>query len=194
MVKGKDTKSEILERGIDLASQLGLESLSIGNLAKELNMSKSGLFAHFNSKQNLQMDILTQAGRQFSDEVVRPALRVERGIPRIRAIVDNWINLSAKLGGGCIFVTASIEYSERPGKVRNLLLSQQKEWLTSLKKIGASAVKAGDFREDSDCDQFAYDLYSMMLGFHYYSRLLQDPKMHDHKQKSLDQLIQIYKK
>jgi AcrR family transcriptional regulator len=194
MVKGKDTKLEILKKGLDMASQVGLEAVTIGSLAKVMNMSKSGLFAHFNSKENLQIQILNHAGQLFSEQVVLPALKIERGIPRIRAVIDNWIEYSAKLGGGCIFVSSSIEFSDRPGNVRSLLLCQQQQWLDSLRRIGESAVKAGDFKADSDCDQFAYDLYSLLLGFHYYSQLLHDPNTHKRKEKSLKQLIQTYGK
>ena len=194
MTKGKDTKSEILEKGLDMASQIGLEAISIGNLAKALNMSKSGLFAHFNAKENLQTEILSHAAQLFSTKVVLPALQVQRGIPRIRALVKNWINWSSKLSGGCIFVSASIDFSERHGKVRHHLLLQQEQWIDTLRRIGQSAVKAGDFKKDCDCDQFAYDLYSLLLGFHYYDRLLQNPQIEQHNEKALTQLLRTYSK
>ncbi|MDH3956301.1 MAG: TetR/AcrR family transcriptional regulator, partial [Desulfobacteraceae bacterium] len=164
MTKGKDTKFTVLEAGLDMASQLGLECVTIGNLAKTTNMSKSGVFAHFQSKENLQIEILHYAAQLFSEGVILPALKIKAGIPRIRALVDNWIQWTSELTGGCIFVSASADFSDRPGKVRDVLLHQQKEWIDCLKRIARSAVQMGDFRKDIDDDQFAFDLYSLLLG------------------------------
>ena len=107
MTKGEDTKLMILEAGLDMASQLGLEDVSIGALAKATHMSKSGLFAHFQSKENLQSEILRHAGQHFFQSVVVPALKTEAGILRIRALVDNWNHWTSELAGGCVFVQAS---------------------------------------------------------------------------------------
>ena len=177
MAKGEDTKLNVLEAGLDMASQLGLECVTIGNLAKATNLSKSGLFAHFQSKENLQIEILNHAARSFSEGVIIPALKIKAGIPRIRALVDNWIQWTSELTGGCIFVSASADFSDRPGKVRDVLLHQQKEWIECLKRIAQSAVQAGDFRQDIDDDQFAFDLYSLLLGFHLYYNLLDDAEI-----------------
>ena len=133
------------------------------------------------------------AGQLFAAEVVLPALKVERGISRIQALVDNWIHWSSKLSGGCIFVSASTEFSELQGRVRDYLLKQQKMWQDSLRRIAQSAIKAGEFRTDSDCDQFAYDFYSFLLGFHYYDRLLKDPQIGDRKNTALHQLLNTYR-
>ena len=193
MEKGRDTKTTIIETGLEMSSQLGLECVTIGNLAKELDMSKSGLFAHFQSKENLQIDILEHAAEDFSEYVIRPALRVERGIPRIRSLVQKWIEWGDKLTGGCIFVSAGMEYSDRPGKVREALLRQQEEWIDCLRRIAQSAIKAGDFREDIDCDQFAFDLYSLLLGFHYYYKLLNDKKTRQRQEVAFERLLDNYK-
>lgn len=193
MTKGKDTKNIILDAGLEMASQLGLENVTIGALAKATNMSKSGLFAHFNSKENLQIEILEYAGQRFSESVVAPALMMEGGIPRIKALVNNWIDWSSELSGGCIFVSASTDFSDRPGKVREALLRQQEDWLGSLRRIADSAIRAGDFRKDIDCDQFAFDLYSLLLGFHLYYKLLNDSETRKHQQIALDQLLNNYK-
>ncbi|UCD90754.1 MAG: TetR/AcrR family transcriptional regulator [Desulfobacterales bacterium] len=193
MTKGKDTKLSILEAGLDMASQLGLESVTIGALAKATNMSKSGLFAHFQSKENLQVEILNYAAQLFSEGVIIPALIAEAGIPRIKALVDNWINWTAELKGGCIFVSASTDFSDRPGKVKKVLLQQQNEWIDSLRRIAQSAVRTGDFREDIDYDQFAFDLYSLLLGFHLYYTMLDDTQTRKHQETALDRLLDNYK-
>ena len=192
MKKGEETKMAILETGLDMASQLGLEGVSIGSLAKTMNMSKSGLFAHFQSKENLQVEILEYAARVFAETVIVPALITEPGIPRIKALVNNWIDYALQLTGGCIFVTASTDYSDRPGRVRECLLRQQNDWLDCLRRIAQSAIKVGDFRKDIDSEQFAFDLYSLLLGFHLYDKLLDDSESKKRQELALEQLILNY--
>jgi AcrR family transcriptional regulator len=193
MTKGKETKVIILESGLDMASQFGLEGVSIGALAKKTEMSKSGLFAHFQSKENLQIEILDYAARVFSEGVIIPALAIDAGIPRIKALVNNWVEWSDNLTGGCIFVTASADYSDRPGKVRECLLRQQGDWIDCLCRIAESAIKVGDFRKDIDCEQFAFDLYSLLLGFHLYDKLLDDSETRKRRDIALDRLLANYK-
>lgn len=193
MTKGEDTKLMILDMGLDMASQLGLESVSIGELAKATRMSKSGLFAHFQSKENLQNDILRHAGQLFSHGVVLPSLRTKAGIPRIRALVENWVNWTSGLSGGCIFVQASNDFKDRPGKVRDFLLEQQEAWIDCLRRIATSAIKTGEFRDDMDCDQFAFELYSLLLGFHLYQKLLKSEDIPERQQLALDALIHRYR-
>jgi len=192
MTKGNDTKTAILKTALQMASKLGLECVTIGALAKEMKLSKSGLFAHFQSKENLQLQILNYASNYFSKHVVVPALKIKRGIPRINTLINNWIAWSSELTGGCIFVVASTEYNDRPGKVRDYLIHQQEEWINSLKRIAQSAIKAGDFKNDIDLDQFAFDLYSMLLGIHYYDKLLKDSKIKKRQEKSLHDVLVKY--
>jgi len=192
MNKGKDTKSHILEHGLQKASQLGLESVTIGTLAKETQLSKSGLFAHFQSKENLQIAILDHAAHDFTEHVILPALKIKGGLPRIRTVVELWIEWGSSLPGGCIFVTAATEYSDRPGRIRDHLIGQQQEWINSLKRLAQSAIKVGDFRTDIDQDQFAYDLYSLLLGFHYFDRLLNNPQTKERQETALEELLKRY--
>jgi AcrR family transcriptional regulator len=194
MGKGGETKQKILEIGLDMASRLGLDAVSIGALAKATGMSKSGLFAHFQSKENLQLDILRYAGDLFRDCVVVPTLKTEAGIPQIKALVANWDRWEArKMAGGCIFVQASNDFKERKGKVRDYLLSQQEKWIGSLGRIARSAIRAGHFGEGIDCDQFAFEFYSLLLGFHFYYKLLKDEEIHFRQEKALLGLIQRYR-
>ena len=193
MTKGDDTKLNILEIGLDMASRLGLEAVTIGDLAKTAKMSKSGLFAHFQSKENLQIELLEYAGGMFSQNVVVPALKTKAGIPRIKAVMENWIRFSGALTGGCIFVTASSDFKDRPGKVRDFLLKQQVGWIDSLRRIAQSAIKEGDFRSDTDCDQFAFELYSLMLGFHLYATLLDNADTQIRQQAAFETLINTYR-
>jgi len=193
MSKGEDTKRAILSKGLSMASTMGLDLVSIGSLAKATDMSKSGLFAHFQSKENLQVEILKHAGDLFAERIVVPALRTPAGIPRIKALVANWIKWASRLRGGCIFVSASSDFTDRPGKVREFLLRQQEDWLDCLRRIAESAIRVGDFREDIDCDQFAFELYSLLLGFHLYHNLLESEDTKRRQEKALEQLLLTYR-
>lgn len=193
MTKGKHKKRAILKAGIDMASQIGLENLSIGTLAKTMKMSKSGLYAHFQSKETLLIEILNHAAENFSDNVIVPALMAEAGISRIYTLVNNWIDWSSRLTGGCIFVSASTEFSDKPGKVRDCLLRQQEDWIDTLSRIAGSAIKVGAFRENIDCKQFAFDLYSLLLGFYYYDRLLHDRQTKNRQETALERLLANYR-
>ena len=193
MQKGEFTRQTILAYGLQMASQVGLEAVTIGTLAKKTGMSKSGLFAHFQSKENLQIEILKHAAEEFADRVVVPALKIPAGIARIEALVDNWIAWGAQMRGGCIFVSASTEFSDRPGRVREVLLRQQEAWIDSLKRIAQAAIRVGHFKKEMDCEQFAFDLYSLLLGFHYYHKLLQDSETKKRQQTALEQLLDKYR-
>jgi len=193
MRKGDETRHQILDAGLRMAGRLGLDGVSIGALAKETGMSKSGLFAHFRSKENLQVELLVHAGRDFARTVVVPALAEKAGIPRILAVAANWIDLTSRMTGGCIFVTASTEYNDRPGRIRDFLLEQQHEWLDSLRRMARAAVRVGDFREDTDPDQFAYEFYSLLLGFNMYHTLLKSEDTEQRQQQALERLLGTYR-
>lgn len=176
MTKGDDTRQHILTRAAGLATQIGLEGLSIGQLATDLGMSKSGLFAHFQSKQELQTQVVDFARERFLDTVVRPALAAPRGEPRVRALFERWIRwpLESKLPGGCFFVAAATELDDRPGPVRDALVRAQRDWVDLLASTVRAAGAEGHFRADIDGEQFAQELYGILLGYHHYARLLGD--------------------
>ena len=178
MSKGEATRAAILDHGARLATQVGLEGLTIGRLATELKLSKSGLFAHFRSKEALQIQVLDAAAERFVDDVVKPAVREPRGEPRIRALFDRWLTWTKSNSGpgGCLFVAAAAELDDRPGPVRDRLVDLQKGWLEMMGIIFRSGVTEGVFRSDLDPEEFAHDLYSVMLGFHHASRLMRDPR------------------
>lgn len=178
MRKGALTRQTILEHATALASQVGLEGISIGRLADDLELSKSGLFAHFQSKEALQIQVLEYAAMRFVETVVRPAMRAPRGEPRIREAFERWISWPKRsaLPGGCFFVAAAVELDDQPGPVRDRLVELQKDWLGVLAETVRSAVEEGHFRPDVDPEQFAHEMYGVMLAGHHASRLLRDPK------------------
>ena len=196
MSKGEDTREQILEQAMETASRLGLEGISIGHLARKTGMSKSGLFAHFGSKEKLQMQVIQSATDRFIEEVTLPAIRsAARGEPRVRSMFEHWLKWAAidGLSGGCIFVTAAVEFDDRPGPVRDLLAKGQQDWVDTIARAARIAVEERHFRADLDCDLFAYAAYSLMLGAHHYHRLLDSPRALDFARSSFEALIQSAK-
>ncbi|MFI5180169.1 MAG: TetR/AcrR family transcriptional regulator [Thermoanaerobaculia bacterium] len=192
MGKGELTRQAILEKAIAVASKDGLEGLTIGKLAEELTLSKSGLFAHFGSKESLQVAVLEHAAERFVELVVKPGLRTPRGEPRLRALFDQWRQWPKRnpMPGGCILVAASIELDDRPGPARDLLVKQQRDWLDLLAATVRGAVAEGHFRKDVDAEQFAHDFYAVMLGFHHALRLLRDPRAEKRAIRAFENLIE----
>jgi AcrR family transcriptional regulator len=188
--KGEETRAAILDSAMALASQKGLEGLSIGVLARETGLSKSGLFAHFESKQNLQMEVLRTSVECFLAAVVAPALKKPRGIPRIRALFDNWLKWTEQLPGGCFFIAAANELDDQPGPLRERLVAYQRDWLNALQTAARIAVEEKHLLPDLDTQQFAYDFYSILLAYHHFSRLVEDPKARARARHSFEQLLQ----
>lgn len=191
MSKGDETRSAILSKALSIASLSGLEDLNFGGLAKAVGMSKSGLFAHFGSKEALQLAILDTAAERFVALVIMPALEAPRGLPRIRALFENWMSWeTAKfLPGGCPFVAIAAEVDDKPGPVRDRLVSTQRDWLEFLAGASQAAIRQGDFAAGVDPEQFAYDAHSIVLGFHYFSRLLRDPRAFELARAAFEALI-----
>lgn len=175
--KGEETRQRILAQALSLASTLGIEGLTLGVLASSLGLSKSGLFAHFRSREALQVAVLDTAAERFRELVVVPALRAPRGEPRVRVLFDKWLEWGkAKFQpGGCVFVAAAAELDDQPGPVRDKLVQTQKDWLGALTQAASIAVEEGHFRKDLDPAQFAFEMYALVLGFHHHSRLLREP-------------------
>jgi AcrR family transcriptional regulator len=192
VTKGEETRAAILDHAVALASRIGLGGLSIGDLARETGLSKSGLFAHFDSKLNLQLEVLRTSADRFVASVLAPALKKPRGVPRIRALFENWLSWSkqAWLPGGCFFVAAANELDDQPGPLRDQLLAYQRDWISALTTAARIAVEEGQFRKSLDRSQFAYDFYSILLAYHHFSRLMADQKAEARARRSLEKLIQ----
>jgi len=175
MSKGFTTKEHILKSAFELTSKFGLESLSIGELAKSVGMSKSGLFSHFKSKEKLQIMVMDYAAQNFTQKVIKPAIKEPRGIPRIEAIMRNWQRWSGSyLPGGCPFLSAIIEFDDRPGKVRDRIKRLQEIMINTFVRSFKIAKEEGQIKEDCSEEQLGYEFYSSMVGYHIYNRLLKD--------------------
>jgi len=191
MRKGDLTRQAILERATSMASRLGLEGVTIGRLSEELGLSKSGLFAHFGAKDALEVEVLRFAADRFVQDVVRPALAAPRGEPRVRAIFERWLawGRSQSVPGGCLFVAAATELDDRPGRARDELVRLQRDWLDAIATCFRTGITEGHFRADADAEQFAHDLYAVMLGWHHATRLMRDPEADDRARRAVERLL-----
>ena len=191
MSKGAATKAAILDEAIQVTSRDGFAGLTIGSLAERTGMSKSGLFSHFGSMDRLQLQVLQRTQERFVDCVVRPGLATPRGERRVRAVFDNWLHWASEImPGGCIFVGAAIEFDERPGELRNALVGAERDWLELLATVAGSAAADGDFDPDLDLEQFAFEVHSLMLGYHHASRLMHDPQALTRTRRAFDAMIE----
>jgi AcrR family transcriptional regulator len=189
--KGASTRSAVLGHALALASEVGLEGVTIGTLAERAQMSKSGLFAHFDSKEALQIAVLDEAVRRFVEGVVAPALRQRRGEPRLRALLDNWLRWSNAdfMPGGCVFVASIADLDDRPGPVRDRLAASQRDWLDTLATAIRIAIEEGHFRADLDPAQLAEELLALAYGTHLMTRLLRNPKTEGRRRVAFDRLL-----
>jgi AcrR family transcriptional regulator len=186
--KGAATRVVILDEAGRLARHVGLAGLTIGSLATQTGMSKSGLFAHFGSKESLQIQVLEHSSERFVDDVIRPALKAPRGIPRVRDLFGRWLEWDSA-DGGCPLVAATFELDDQPGPVREYLVRIQRDWADTLATVFTSGIGEGHFRPDADPRQFAQDILGVMLSYHMSSRLLSDRSAADRARRALDVLL-----
>ncbi len=165
--KGTATRELILARAYELARQEGLEGLSIGTVALSAGMSKSGVFAHFGSKEQLQLALLESVGARFLEFVMAPALREPRGLPRLRKMTERWCEWSRIHQSGCVLLSATAEYDGRDGSIREHVLRQQAGWRDELSRAIRLGIDVAHFRTDTDPTQLAFEIYCLMLGLHH---------------------------
>ncbi len=188
--KGELTRQAIVERAARMASRVGIEGLTIGALADELQLSKSGLFGHFKSKEALQLQVLEFGIERFIDTVIKPALAAPRGEKRVRAVFERWLEWPKVSGlAGCMFVALSTELDDQPGPVRERLVQGQRDWLEVIANCVRTGITEGDFRSDVDADQFAHELYGIMLASHHAARLLRDNAAIERTRRAFERLL-----
>jgi AcrR family transcriptional regulator len=185
MSKGLRTRREIVDRALAMAADVGLEGVTLGTLATDLQLSKSGLFAHFRSKETLQLAVVAEAVERFTSTVVVPALAAARGEPRVVGLFERflvWIQgmpgddgLAAPFGGNrCIFMALSEEYDDRPGEIRDALVRAQRAWRATIERSARIAIDEGHFRADLDPAQFAFEFMGVAMSFKHARKLLDD--------------------
>ncbi len=193
MRKGELTRAAILDVALDLASRDGLEGLTIGLLADKMNMSKSGVFAHFGSREDLQMEVLKLYHHRFEQEVFFPSVKETRGIERLRSMFARWVKrVSVEIALGCIYISGAVEYDDRPGPIREELVSMVKAWQGALLRCVRQAIDTGDLKPDSDAQQLVYEMYGLILALHHDARFLRMPGSVDRARVGFERLIENY--
>ncbi|WP_434064008.1 TetR/AcrR family transcriptional regulator [Roseateles violae] len=191
--KGQQTRAIILEAALQQASHMGLEGLSIGALADQTKMSKSGVFAHFGSREELQIAVVTEYHAKFEEEVFFTAIRAPRGLPRLRAMFENWVRrVSVEIDSGCIYISGAVEFDDRPGPVRDALVAMVKAWHAALHKAITLAQQAGHLRADADVEQILFELHGLILSLHHDARFMRSPGALERAGKGFERTIQFY--
>ena len=174
--KGQQTKAAIVDAALRMAAQVGLEGLSIGALAEAMDMSKSGVFAHFGSRDELQISVVREYYARFEQQVFQPAMAEARGLPRLRALFEQWMHFtSAELDSGCIFISGAVEFDDRPGPVRDALVAAVDAWMLAMERAVAQARDEGHLAADIDERQVTFEIHGLILALHYEARFLQRP-------------------
>ena len=174
--KGQQTKAVIVEAALGLATHIGLEGLSIGALADVTGMSKSGVFAHFGSREELQISVIREYHTRFEQEVFYPAMTAPRGVARLRALFDNWMKrTSIEIDSGCIYISGAVEFDDRTGPVRDALASSVLTWHAAMRRAIEQCKECGELREDTVEEQMLFEIHGLILALHYEARFLRTP-------------------
>jgi AcrR family transcriptional regulator len=191
--KGQQTRAAILDAALALASHMGLEGLSIGALAEVTQMSKSGVFAHFGSREELQISVIREYHRRFEEEVFFPAMDEARGLPRLRALFERWVRrVSVELDSGCIYISGAVEFDDRPGPVRDALADMVQAWQAALERAIHLAVEQGHLRADTDPLQLLFETHGLILALHHDARFLRLPGAVDRARTGFDRILAHY--
>jgi len=176
MRRNQQAHKKIVDRALSIAHEIGLEGLTLGVLASALNRSKSGLFAHFRSKEELQLEVLQEVVDRFTQTVIVPALAEPRGEPRIRKLLDGYLDWvrGKDRKSGCMLMALAQEFDDRPGPVRDLLVEKMGDWQKTLVRVARGAIEEKQFRDDIDPQKFAYEVMGIAMSFHHSNKLLKD--------------------
>lgn len=192
--KGQQTRAAILEAALGLASHMGLEGLSIGALAEVTQMSKSGVFAHFGSREELQISVIREYHARFEEEVFFPAVREARGLPRLTALFERWVRrVSVELDSGCIYISGAVEFDDRPGPVRDALASMVRAWHSALERAIRIAIEEGHLRADTDPLQMLFEIHGLILALHHDARFLRNPGVLDRARAGFERVLRDYR-
>lgn len=188
--KGQQTKAAIVDAALGLATQIGLEGLSIGALAEVMQMSKSGVFAHFGSREELQISVIREYHHRFEIEVFEPALQHPRGLPRLRSLFHNWMQrTSAEIDSGCLYISGAAEFDDRPGPVRDALASSVKTWLAAVHRAVVQARDEQHLAKETDAAQMCFEIHGLILALHYEARFLKSTKSLQRTLQGFEQLL-----
>jgi AcrR family transcriptional regulator len=190
LARGERTRTAVLDRAVALATEAGLDGLSLGQLAEALGVSKSGLFAHWKSKEDLQLATIDHARQQWVDRVIAPALAAPRGVRRLWTLHQSRVDFYAAgtLPGGCFFANTQFEFNARPGPVRDRLALGFADWMATIERLGTEAVELGELAAGTDPRQLAYEIEALGLTAVMQVRLLRDAGYSYSRRAVLDRL------
>jgi AcrR family transcriptional regulator len=192
--KGQATRAAILDAALGLASHMGLEGLSIGALASAMQMSKSGVFAHFGSREELQISVIREYHARFEEEVFFPAIAEPRGLARLNAMYERWIKrVAVEIDSGCIYISGAVEFDDRPGPVRDALASMVRAWHGALERAIRLAVETGELKPDTDVPQMLFEMHGLILALHHDARFLRNPKTLDRARSGFERVLAHYR-
>ena len=192
--KGEQTRAAILDVALELASRDGLEGLTIGLLAEKMKMSKSGVFAHFGSREDLQIEVVRLYHNRFEQDVFYPSIKEPRGLPRLEGMFARWIKqVTVEIALGCIYISGAVEYDDRPGAIRDHLVAMVQAWRDALERCIKQAMEAGHLRPDIEVSQMVYEMYGLILALHHDARFLHIPGSVERAEASFRRLIDSYR-
>ncbi|AEB83050.1 TetR/AcrR family transcriptional regulator [Alicycliphilus denitrificans] len=192
--KGRQTKAAIVDAALGLATHIGLEGLSIGALADVTGMSKSGVFAHFGSREELQISVIREYHARFEQEVFYPAMEAPRGIARLRAMFDNWMKrTSVEIDSGCIYISGAVEFDDRAGPVRDALANSVLTWQAAMKRAIAQCKECGEIRPGVSEEQMLFEIHGLILALHYEARFLHTPGSMERANTGFDNILARYR-
>ena len=188
--KGRQTRGVIIDAALRLATRSGLEGLSIGVLAEVTKMSKSGVFAHFGSREELQIAVIREYHARFEAEVFAPAMNVPRGLPRLRALFERWVHrVTEEVDSGCIYISGAVEFDDRPGPVRDALVTMVQTWHGALGRAMHIAIEDGHLQADTDAAQLLFETHGLILALHHDARFLRSPAAVAHARAGFERLL-----
>jgi len=192
--KGQQTRAAILDAALGLASHMGLEGLSIGALAEMMQMSKSGVFAHFGSREELQISVIREYHARFEEEVFFPSMDESRGLPRLRGLFERWVRrVSVEIDSGCIYISGAVEFDDRPGPVRDALAAMVRTWHGALERAIQFAIDEGHLRDDADAEQMLFEIHGLILALHHDARFLRNAGVLDRARRGFERVIDHYR-
>jgi AcrR family transcriptional regulator len=195
MRKGELTRAAILDIALEIASRNGLEGLTIGLLADKMTMSKSGVFAHFGSREDLQIEVVKLYHHHFEQEVFYPSMKEPRGLPRLQAMFARWVKrVSVEIASGCIYISGAVEYDDRPGAIREELAGMVRAWKNALRRCAVQSIEMEHLSADTDPDQLVFEMYGLILALHHDARFLKLPGSVNRAEVGFERLIKSYQK
>jgi len=188
--KGENTRAAILDAALNLAAAKGLDGISIGSVAVLTGMSKSGVFAHFGSREELQISVISTYHDRFRQEVFEPSIRSPRGLPRLRGLFERWLRrVSHEMESGCLYISGAVEFDDQPGPVRDALEAMVRAWHDAMERAIRQAVAMDHLRQDTEVAQLLYEVHGLILSLHHDTRFLRLPGAPERARKGFERLI-----